>query len=579
MNRMNTTRFLTAAAALLLSSLALAGNGPPPDPGDPGPLAVTRVEYNLGDTAFMPTGFPGPVELNAVVYYPTDLSQGPFPLVVFLHGRHATCYQGGSAFLEWPCGAGHQSIPSYLGYEYNQSVLATWGYIVASVGANGINARDNSVGDLGMQARAELMQKHLDLWNDWNSPGGAPPFDTLFSGAVDLQNVGTMGHSRGGEGVAKHYVYNQSLGSPYGIVAVLPLAPVDFTRPDVSNVPLEVILPYCDGDVNDLQGVHFVDDVRYAPGDPTPKHTTLVMGAIHNFFNRIWTPGEWPAGTADDWVAFTPGGSADLWCGPTVPGNHRLTPEQQRATGKAYMNGFFRRYIGGELAFAALHKGDDPPPPSALTTEIHQSYLPPDSPGTRLDVNRLLTAADLSVNFQGGAVTMGGLNPDDLCGGELPQPQHCLATQPTTRQPHTVPSARSGRRGLSQNRFGWDDSSAFLENDLPGVDVSALAVLQFRSSVNYLDSRNGGDQDFTVTLADGSGNSDSVSVGSFSGSLYFPPGEIPSGRPVPKIFLNTVRLPLWAFPDVDLTNIQSVRFDFNTQGTGALLMSDIQFAD
>jgi len=43
--------------------------------------------------------------------------------------------------------------------------------------------------------------------------------------------------------------------------------------------------------------------------------------------------------------------------------------------------------------------------------------------------------------------------------------------------------------------------------------------------------------------------------------------------------LNTVRVPLWAFPDVDLTNIQSVRFDFNSQPTGALLMSDIQFAD
>jgi len=520
------------------------------------------------------------VELNAVVHYP-DLSQGPYPLVIYLHGRHATCYQGAAQFLEWPCTGAHQSIPSYLGYEYMQSVLASWGYIVVSIGANGINARDNSVADLGMQARAELMQKHLDLWNDWNSPGGAPPFGTLFSGLVDLQHVGTMGHSRGGEGVAKHYVYNQSLGSPYGIVAVLPLAPVDFNRPDVANVPLEVILPYCDGDVSDLQGVHFVDDVRYTAGDTTPKHTTLVMGANHNYFNTIWTPGGWPAGGADDWL-YTPAWGVDLWCGPSVSGNHRLSPEQQRGTGKAYMNGFFRRYIGGEVAFAGLWKGDDPPPPSALTTEIHQSYLPPDTPDTRLDVNRLLTDADLTTNFQGGAVTQSGLNPDDLCGGQLPQPQHCLAVtsqNPVSRQPHTVPSARSSRRGLSQNRFGWDDPSAFLENDLPGVDVSNLGVLQFRAAVNYFDDRNAGDQDFTVTLADGSGNSDSVQVSGFSGSLYFPPGEIPSGRPVPKIFLNTVRLPLGAFPDVDLTNIQSVRFDFNAQPTGALLMSDIQFAD
>jgi hypothetical protein len=434
-----------------------------------------------------------------------------------------------------------------------------------------------------MQARAELIQKHLDLWNDWNSPAGAPPFDTLFSGKVDLQNVGTMGHSRGGEGVATHYLYNQSLGSPYGIVAVLPLAPVDFTRRQVTNVPLEVILPYCDGDVSDLAGVHFVDDVRYTLADPTPKHTTLVMGANHNFFNTIWTPGGWPAGTSDDFLASSFDWRMDPWCG-SVPGNHRLTPEQQQGTGKAYINGFFRRYIGGEVVFAPLWKGDDPAPPSAMTTEIHQSYLPPDSPNTRLDVNRLLSEGDLSVNFQGGAVTEDGLDPYDLCGGESPQPLHCLPVDPfagTTRQPHTTPSALSSRRGLSQNRFGWSDPSAFLENDLPGVDVSSLNVLQFRAAVNYLRvERNAGEQDFTVTLTDGSGNSASTTVGQNSASLYFPPGG--GGgitRPIPKIFLNTVRLRLSSFPCVDLTNIQSIRFDFNLRQTGALLVSDIQFAD
>jgi len=431
-----------------------------------------------------------------------------------------------------------------------------------------------------MQARAELIQKHLDLWNDWNSPAGAPPFDTLFSGKVDLQNVGTMGHSRGGEGVATHYLYNQSLGSPYGIVAVLPLAPVNFTRQQVTNVPLEVVLPYCDGDVSDLQGVHFVDDVRYTPADPTPKHTTLVMGANHNFFNTIWTPGGWPAGTLDDWSA-TSDWRLDPWCGD-VSGNHRLTPAQQRGTGKAYINGFFRRYVGGEDVFAPLWKGDDPPPPSAMTTEIYQSYLPPDSPNTRLDVNRLLSASDLSVNFQDGAVTEDGLDPYDLCGGESPQPQFCLPPPylATAREPHTAPSAFSSRRGLSQNRFGWGDRSAFLENDLPGVDVSGLNVLQFRAAVNFLlVDRNDGEHDFTVTLTDGSGNSASTTVGQNSASLYFPPGAIRINYPLPKIVLNTVRLRLSSFPCVDLTNIQAIRFDFNMRPTGALLVSDIQFAD
>src|SRR5262249_29649818 len=137
---------------------------------------------------------------------------------------------------------------------------------------------------------------------------------------------------------------------------------------------------------------------------------------------------------------------------------------------------------------------------------------------------------------------------------------------------------RSLRRGLSQNRFGWGDPLAFLENDLPGVDVSRLNVLQFRASVNFLDERNAGTQDFTVTLTDGSGNSASTTVGQNSASLYFPPGAVRFNYPLPKIFLNTVRLRLSSFPIVDLTNIQSIRFDFNVRLIGALLVFDIQFA-
>src|SRR2546429_1967321 len=102
------------AFLLLLTIIAGSNNtfGQVPDPAAPGPLAVTRAEYNFGDTAFTPTNFPGPVELLASVHYPTNLSGGPFPLIVLLHGRHATCFTGGTAFLQWPCTmAGSQPIP------------------------------------------------------------------------------------------------------------------------------------------------------------------------------------------------------------------------------------------------------------------------------------------------------------------------------------------------------------------------------------------------------------------------------------------------------------------------------------
>lgn len=548
------------------------------DPGASGPFAVTREEYNFGNTAFTPTAFPGSVELRASVHHPTDLSGGPFPMVVFLHGRHATCFRGTSATLRWPCRGQEQPIPSYQGYDYVAQVLASHGYFVVSVSANGINARDNQVNDLGMLARAELLQRHLEIWRTFNTTGGAP-FGAKFVGKVDLNNIGTMGHSRGGEGVVRHFVFNQSQGSPFGIRAVFPLAPVDFSRPVINDVALSVLLPYCDGDVSDLQGVHFYDDARYnVPGDSSPKHTILIMGANHNFYNTVWTPGLFPAGTADDWNAFVSGGTTDPHCG-TGAGNKRLTPTQQRGTGTAFLSAFFRTYLGNESQFATILTGDVPAPPSAQTTNLFVSYHAPDDPAVRRDVNRLLTATNLTTNSLGGATAQIGLSPHDLCGGELPQPQHCLPGQSTARQPHTTPSARSTNRGLSQLRTGWNALTATYTNDLPAGtrNVSGFEALQFRISVNFADSRNTGIslQNFEVELTDGNGISTSVRVSDISGALFFPPGTV---GPVPKVVLNTVRIPLSSFPGVNLSDVRTIRFKLNQIPTGAVLVTDIAFA-
>lgn len=576
-----------AHRVLLLAFTSLAGPTALAqiDPGVPGPFEISRLTYDFGDTD--QEYFGRPYETRAVLWYPSDLSQGPFPTVVFLHGWHPTCYVNASFFTgEWPCNAdlGHQPIPSYLGYEYAQQILASYGYIVVSVSANGVNARDAQFTDVGMDWRAILIQHHLDLWNTWNTEGGAPFEDpSMFIGKVDLSRVGTMGHSRGGGGVARHYNYNRELGSPYGIKAVLPLAPVDFSREYLDNVNIQMILPYCDGDVADLQGVHYFDDARYFAGDQTNKLYTLVMGGNHSYFNTIWTPGGWPAATWDDWREFEDPGGRDPWCADNQPDNHKLTPEQERGVLKAYATGFFRLYVGGETAFLPLFKGDVPPPPSAMTTEIFSTYHA--SVALRLDVNRNLSGGDggLSTNTLGGAVFQAGLSPYDKCGGEDPEPTRCLPPpNPDKRQPHTTPSRVFPRPGLSQVRFGWDAAKATLTNEIPGGgDVSRYSVVQFRAVVNFDDPRNAGAQDLSVILIDGYGNSSTALVSASSSALYFPPG-LPDGplyRAVPKVVLSAVRIPLSAFVGVDLTNIAYVTMSFDQTNSGAMLLSDLAFSD
>jgi hypothetical protein len=562
----------------VIGAVAPSAFGQIPDPGAPGTLAVTREEYDFGDTAFQPSNFPGPVELHASIHYPTSLSGAPLPVILFLHGRHATCFRGAFAFLQWPCTVpGSNPIESYKGYDYVSNVLASHGYVVVSVSANGISAEDDSVVDLGALARAELLQKHLDILNTFNTTGGAP-FGTKFVGKFNMGQIGTMGHSRGGEGVVRQFVLNNSLGAPYGIKAVFPLASVNFNRFVVNNAALNVLLPYCDGDVRDLQGVHFFDDARYnVPGDTAPKHYVLVMGANHNFYNSVWSPSSRLPGSENDWL-FVANADSDPHCG-SAPGNQRLTEAQQRGTGLAYMTAFFRAYVGGEKQFIPILTGDAPPPPSAQTNNLFVSYHAPDDPGLRRDVNRLLNDTNLTVNTQGGAVTQTGLTPYQLCGADAPPAQKCLPDKLNAQQPHTSPSLRSSQRGLSQLKTGWNDLTGSYKNDLfPALqNVSGFQAIQFRVSVNFADARNlaGLAQDFRVKLTDASGASASVRVSDFSSALFFPPGAI---APVPKVVLNTVRVPLTAFGGVNLNTVRSVQFTFDERLQGALLITDVAFA-
>jgi hypothetical protein len=344
-------------------------------------------------------------------------------------------------------------------------------------------------------------------------------------------------------------------------------------------VPIAVLLPYCDGDVSDLQGVHFYDDARYnVPGDSAPKHTILVLGANHNFYNTIWTPSGFPAGASDDWLSFIPSGSTDPHCG-SDPGNGRLTDAQERATALVYLSAFLRVYVGGELQFLPLLTGAAGPPASAGTSDLFVSYHAPDTPQLRRDVNRLLDATNLSTSTIGGAVTASGLVPYIVCGGPLPQPPKCLPLQANARQPHTTPSLFSAATGLSQLTTGWSAITATLVHDIPAGqrNVSGFEALRFRAGVNFDDVRNtaGLAQDFTVTLTDGAAATSSVKVGSSSRSLFYPPGAI---NAVPKIFLNMVRIPLSSFVGINLTDVRSITFRFDQKPQGALMVTDLAFA-
>jgi hypothetical protein len=64
-------------------------------------------------------------------------------------------------------------------------------------------------------------------------------------------------------------------------------------------------------------------------------------------------------------------------------------------------------------------------------------------------------------------------------------------------------------------------------------------------------------------------------VNSYTDVLFYPPGSVGS---VPKVLLNTARIPVSAFSGVNLADIRSVQFKFDRSTSGALLISDVAFS-
>ncbi|HJV04299.1 MAG TPA: hypothetical protein VJ868_03470 [Actinomycetota bacterium] len=495
------------------------------------------------------------MELAGDVHYPTDLSAGPFPLVLFMHGNHSACYRGNDTRYRWPCPAGWRPLPNYAGYDYIAARLASHGFIVVSVSANGVNVLGNRVPDSGMRQRGEVLERHIDLWRDWSTVGGGPFGDT-FLGSVDLSRIGTMGHSRGGEGVVWHRIVDEEREDPYGIDAVLALAPVDFTRRKINDAAFAVILPYCDGDVSDLQGIHFFDDSRYAvPGDPGPKHTVTAFGANHNFFNTVWSPSSGFPGAFDDgeWS----------FC------SERLSENQQRRMGRAYIVGFFRRYLAVEVTLDGMWTGAATPGGIA-PARTHVSYLAPDAAARRLDLGRFLDEDDLATSEAGGDLTASGLAYYGLCANTFRIP--CVPGGASWRDIH--------RPGTAMGLVGWERHDGILRFEIPDArrDASGFDAFQFRAVPNPgVAPIRHRFQDLAVALIDEDGDVAAANASEVGNeALAYP---LTGGRrPVGHIILNQVRFPLTVFSGVDLTRLEAVELRFTRTRAGVLSITDVAFS-
>lgn len=553
-----------ASILVLLATGASAQTAPDATGGAAG-ITVNAFEYKttgILDTTVAPI----PIDVWARVYIPSGYT-GQLPLVVLLHGNHATCgtYDGlGPArrddnlqyTLTGTCPDRYVVIPNHAGYDYLARPLASRGYIVVSINANrGVTAAPGELLDRGLNLRrGRLVLRHLKELVQLNADNTSPLYNR-----IDFSHVGLMGHSRGGEGMRAAYEQYREAGSPWpgrigtaiGFEGIFEIGPVDGQtgpranpfRLDADGLAWAVLLPNCDGDVFNLQGAKPYDRMMLKTSESPAriKATYTVWGTNHNFYNTEWQ------------LSDSPGCLGQTRLFPTLVGS-----AEQRAVSSASFLAFMRGNVG-PAADSTFNQNFDPqfgvPASVENVTRVDRGYT--DSPSATITtVFDDFPVAPTNTYTSGGTqFTIGGVSQHD-------------------------PSQRAAA-------VSWNNAGAnvfFQSNAAAPVDLSALRTLEFRVSRQCHDvlCHNSGPAwhtatNFSVQLVTGAGQlSSPIQLRDYL-SLTGPVGSLTEfAGTLAHPILMTARIPLSAFAGANLSQVRAVRFVFDDTNSDEIYLANIR---
>jgi hypothetical protein len=432
-----------------------------------------------------------------------------FPLVVVVHGN--------------------ASAPtSYLGYDYLLDHLARNGFVAASIHLQ--------PGQAGTD-RARILRRHLQI---------------LFGmfGARLANNIGTMGHSRGGEAVVIAARLNQQEGWGYNFNAVISLAPTNqytyeqFAPPWAA--PYLVIYGSLDGD---LTGPGDTGFELYDHASGLEKSMAFVYRACHDRFNTVW-------------------GDGDLYFGALTPADQArvLSADSHHKIAMGYMAAFFRQHLRGEMQWDGVFKGEWMPAAVQASDASMRIYVQYEHPAARnIDTfEGPHSATSWQTSTLGGAVVATGLPVTPQEGDLRSMDGH---------SPHAT-------AGLL---LRWDSTADSLRYDIPAGqrDFSSFEALSFRITqrVNSASNPAAQPQDLRVSLTDGGGHSRQIRVSKLTDIPY---PDVRGFDVFTKSAMRTVRIPLTAYTirclgidEVTLTDIVNVTFDFLETPAGEIEIDNV----
>jgi len=494
----------------------------------PGPYGVTEVIYSGGSW------------LGQDVYYPSNIaSLGKLPVVVISHGN------------------GH----NYQWYDHLGNHLASWGYIVMS--------HQNNTGP-GIQSASTTTLTNTDHFIRFHAGIGTGE----LSGHVDKKTIVWIGHSRGGEGVARAYdrildgTYTPDYFSAEHIKLISSIAPTDFLGPASANphgATYHLWVGGADSDVNGCASNDIAQSFHLHDRAEDRRQSISLHGVGHGDFHD---------GGGSSWAAGP--------CKVGRPKTHEIM--------KGYALPLIQHLVQGN------HPSKD------YLTRQYESFRAIGAPGLdpcvvadlqfreSTDTGKYVID-DFQTNTAVGTASSGAVVTTDLPAlteGRMDDSNGNFTHDPTDPfNGFTAGSSGDSTRGISLEADGLADY--FLDFAVPAGegDWTGFVDLSFRACQNTrhpLTTAQLADAFFEVELTDGGGNSSTLRIDAFGGGVEEPyqRGSCGTGSGWANEF-ETIRLPLVGFTAddalFDLSDVTNLTFRFGpSHGTvaGAYGLDDIE---
>lgn len=491
----------------------------------------------------------GAGSVSGQIYWPSICGNGttqppgelPLPTVLFMHGD------------------GHQ----HTDYHYLMRHLAHNGYIVATIQNSGTNVERSE------QARTFLnyMTNHWG-YRDW----------------IDTQNIGLIGHSRGGEAVLTLARRINQLGLPYDVNAVISLAPTDSNEGGAGT--LESLVGSSSESLLVIYGTHDEDVHAYCLSGGLPEcgaPLASVKGSGFSLYDRAGSEfSTEPLPTYDSVVdkalLFIRGvnhnGFRSTCAGFPPVGNLSCATHQELA--KGYMNAFLRWKLREQDIYRYYFSGEyDLPIVAAQGVVVHSSYQK--GYGRRVVDN--FQSAAWGTNTLGGSL----LKESTVTVEHYGSSWSYEPTSPHTTRSLVVSWAPPGL--VPWLRWIIPDGQTSLGRRYR--DVSIYDFLSVRAGQVYDSPENapGESRDFYVSLRDSSGaQTPFVRVSDYA-DLPYPTvaGVVYFQQPIQVAWspMKTIRIPMCRFTGIDLENVSSIFFYFSVPGSnrGELILDNLEFTD